>query len=95
MAVNQVAVAVPRGIRPIVAQRSAAVVVAVALSMLGLYPGPMLVVLRDPAWHTNPAVRQLSYEWAFWITGLLIIVGPAVVLANMLTHRFDRVWDWI
>ena len=95
MAVNQVAVAVPRGIRPIVAQRSAAVVVAVALSMLGLYPGPMLVVLRDPAWHTNPAVRQLSYEWAFWITGLLIIVGPAVVLANMLPHRFDRVWDCI
>src|SRR5512146_710411 len=95
MAVSQVAVPIRYAIREVLWQRVAALVIAATLLMLGLYPGPMLVLAHNPAWSTNPALQQLSHERAFWVTGLVIIVGPAIVLANTLPYRFDRVWDWI
>jgi hypothetical protein len=36
---------------------------------------------------------RLADERAFWISGLLVIVGPAIVLANMVPSWFDRLWE--
>ena len=61
------------------------------LVILGLYPGPALLLL-DPASSSNPISHQLAEEKAFWVTGALFIVGPAIVLANVMARRFDRLW---
>ena len=66
--------------------------IAATLLTLGVYPGPMLLLVRDPAWRTDAIVRRLPDELAFWIAGFLVVVGPVVVLANMLSSRFDRAW---
>ena len=73
--------------------RAAALTIAAALLMLGLYPSPALVVLSDPAWRTDYVARQLAEERAYWIAGLLVIVGPAMVVANLAPRVFDRLWD--
>ncbi len=82
---------IQRWFRDTVAARPAALVVATALVVLGLYPGPALVA-RSPAWQTDAVVNRFSDERAFWLSGLLIIVGPAIVVANLFPDRFDRAW---
>ena len=67
-------------------------IIAVAILLLGLYPGPAVIVLHNPAYR-DAVVSRLADETAFWIAGLLVIVGPAVVLANLVPNRFDRIWN--
>ena len=74
------------------AERRAAMAVALMLVMLGLYPGPAFVLFRDPAWRTHPIVAQFADERAFWVAGLVLFVGPAIVVAGMVPRRFDRLW---
>ena len=73
--------------------RPVPVLVAAALLLLGLYPGPALIILGSPAWRTDYVVSRFVDERAFWITGMLVIVGPAIVLANMVPNGFDRTWN--
>ena len=75
-----------------VPRRAATVAIAVLLLVLGLYPAPS-VLFQDPAWRIHPIVRELVDEPAFWIAGTFVIVGPAIVLANMLASRFDAAWN--
>lgn len=82
-------------IRTAVTERAATLIIAAALLMLGVYPAPALVLFRDPAWRADFVVRRLVDERAFWIAGLLVIVGPAAILANMVPRPFDRVWVFI
>src|SRR5262245_50334559 len=69
------------------------IIAAAALLLLGLYPGPALIVLDNPAWRTDAVVKRLADEQAFWVTGVLVIVGPAIVFANLVPNRFDRIWS--
>lgn len=82
-----------RSLRDSLRARPAAAIVAAALLLLGLYPGPALIVLGNPAWRTDAVVNRLAEERAFWITGMLVIVGPAIVLANLIPDHFDRTWN--
>jgi hypothetical protein len=86
---------IPRRIRDAVAHRAGALTIATAFVLLGLYPGPALLLLRDPGWRTDIIVTRLADERAFWISGLLVVVGPAIVLANMIPRWFDRVWEMV
>jgi hypothetical protein len=86
MALN--ADATPRGAFP---RRPATLAIAALLLMLGLYPGP-LVLLQDPAWRTHPVVMQLAEARTFWTAGLLLIIGPPTVLVNLFPGRFDAAW---
>src|SRR5690242_3953680 len=80
-------------LRTAVTYRAVTLLLAMVLCVIGLYPGPALVLLRDPVWRNELVVRHLTDERAFWITGALVIIGPAVVLANTLPTSFDRAWD--
>src|SRR4029453_6041404 len=80
-------------LRAVVMPRPMPVIIAGSLLLLGLYPGPTFIVLRSAAWRTDIVVQRFADERAFWIVGLLVIVGPAVVLANLIPRRFDRAWD--
>ena len=83
-----------RRVRDVVAPRATTLVIATALVLVGVYPGPALIVLRDRAWRTHSVVLQLADERVFWIAGLLVIVGPAIVLANIAPGQFDRWWEF-
>src|SRR5687768_7980142 len=87
----------PRSIRRWIGEtlleRRAAVAVALMLVMLGLYPGPAFVLFRDPVWRTHPIIAQFADERAFWVAGLVLFVGPAMVAASMVPRRFDRLWE--
>jgi len=85
--------AVQQWLRGSLAPRAVALVVVAVIGLLGLYPGPFLL-RRSPEWRSDFAVSHFFDERAFWVAGLLVIVGPAVVLANLLGDRFDRVWNW-
>ena len=74
------------------AYRPGTIALAVTFVLLGLYPGPELVLLLDPAWRTHPLERQLADERAFWATGFVFVVAPSIALANVLRGRFDRAW---
>jgi uncharacterized membrane protein len=78
--------------RTTITSRWVTLLVAATVLTLGVYPGPMLLLARDPAWRTDVIVSRIGDERAFWIAGFLVVVGPAVVLANMLSNRFDRAW---
>jgi len=82
-----------RWLRDVLPASPLPVIVAAALLLLGLYPGPALIVLGSPAWRTDAVVNRLVEERAFWVTGMLLIVGPAIVLANLVPNRFDRTWN--
>ena len=82
-------------LRETVAHRGASVMVAAVILLLGLYPGPGLFVLRSAAWRTDTVANRFADERAFWVAGALVIVGPAVVLANLIPDRFDRTWNAI
>jgi hypothetical protein len=82
-----------RWLRDTVPLKPVPMFVAAAFLLLGLYPGPALIVLDSPAWRTDAVVNRLADERAFWVTGLLVIVGPAIVLANLVPIRFDRTWN--
>jgi hypothetical protein len=82
-----------RWLRDVVGLRPLPVIVAATLLLVGLYPGPALIVLRSPAWKTDYVATRFADERAFWIVGLLVIAGPAIVLANLIPHRFDRTWN--
>jgi hypothetical protein len=81
--------------RTVITERSAMFAIAIVLVLVGFFPGPTLIFSLDPAWRTDVAVRHFADQRAFWITGALLIIGPAVVLANTLSERFDRVWNWL
>lgn len=84
---------IQRWVRETVARRAAALITASVIVLIGVYPGPLLFLLRDPAWRSDVVVVRLADERAFWISGLLVIVGPAIVLANMVPSWFDRRWE--
>lgn len=86
---------IQRWFRETVALRPAPLIIAAGLLLLGLYPGPLLVVLHSPAWRSDGATTRFADERAFWVAGLLLIIGPAVVLASMVPRLFDRVWSSI
>ena len=81
-----------RRLRGVVVLRPVPLIVATVLLLLGLYPGPALIVLRSPEWRTDIVANRFTDERAFWIAGLLVIVGPAMVLANLVPGGFDRGW---
>ena len=80
-----------RAIRDAAAARAGTIAIAAMLVSLGLFPGPALLHI-DPSWSSHPTNRQFADEKAFWVTGALFIVGPAIVLAHVLGRRFDREW---
>lgn len=82
-------------IRDAVSQRAVTLAIAGALLLLAVYPGPLLVILRDPAWRTDAVAQKFAEEQAYWTAGLLVIVGPAVALANMIPEQFDRTWEYL
>jgi hypothetical protein len=85
--------ALRRWFRNVVVLRRLPVIVAATLLLVGLYPGPALIVLRSPAWRTDYVATRFADERAFWIVGLLVIAGPAIVLANLIPNRFDQTWN--
>jgi len=80
-----------RGIRDALAARAGTLALAAMLVSLGVFPGPALLHV-DPSWSSHPVNRQFADEKAFWVAGALFIVGPAIVLANVLARWFDREW---
>jgi len=82
-----------RWFRATVPLKPVSIILAAAFLLFGLYPGPALVVLDSPAWRTDAVVSRFADERAFWTAGLLVIVGPAVVLASLVPNRFDRIWN--
>ena len=84
---------VGRWLRDTVPFKPVPMIVAATFLLLGLYPGPALIVLDSPAWRNDAVVNRLADERAFWIAGMLVIVGPAIVLANLVPIRFDRTWN--
>jgi hypothetical protein len=80
------------------AGRAVPLTVAALLVILGLYPGP-LILFQDPAWRGNAVVRQLADQRIYWVVGLVIVIGPAIVFVHLGEHnevlraRFgDRRW---
>src|SRR5437868_970952 len=67
---------------------------AVLLLALGLFPGPTIALHRDPASFSDVVVH-LANSMYYWIAGVLLIVGPAVVLANTAPQYFDQAWHAI
>jgi hypothetical protein len=84
---------VGRWLRATVALKPVPIIVAAMFLLFGLYPGPALFVLHSPAWRNDAVVNRLAEERAFWVAGLFVIVGPAIVLANLVPDRFDRMWN--
>jgi len=82
-----------RWFRDTVPLKPVPMIVAAAFLLLGLYPGPLLIVLDSPTWRTDAVVNRLADERAFWVGGMLVIIGPAIVLANLIPTRFDRIWN--
>jgi len=81
-----------RWFRDAVLVRPVPMIVAAILLLGGLYPGPSLVVLHSPTSLTDIVASRFGDERDYWVAGLLLIVAPAIVLANLVPDRFDRVW---
>jgi len=73
-------------------QRGAMLAIATVFVLVGIYPGPSAIVLRDRAFRRHFITQQLADERVFWIAGLVVIVGPAIVLANLAPALVDRFW---
>ena len=72
-------------------RRAAAILIAIQLIGLGLYPAPS-ILSHDPATMNNPAVRQFFDELLFWVIGVVIIIVPVVLFANAFGQLFDETW---
>jgi len=83
-----------RWLREALAPRAPSLVIVALIGLFGLYPGPFLL-LRSSAWRNDYVAIRFVDERAFWIAGLLVIVTPAIVLANLMAEPFDRAWNWI
>lgn len=81
----------PEPVRGVVARRAAAVVFAVQLIALGLFPAP-IILSKDLTTQDNPAVRQFFDELMFWVVGAVAIVAPVVLFANLFGRVFDETW---
>ena len=80
-----------RWLREALAPRASSLVIATVVGLLGLYPGPF-IVLGSAAWRSDYVASRFVDERAFWLAGLLVIIAPAILLANLLPDRFDRLW---
>jgi hypothetical protein len=56
---------------------------AIALVALGIFPGPQLMLLRDPAMAGDPTVLTLPGELAYRAGATLLFIVPVVLLATM------------
>lgn len=81
----------PSRLRRAIATRAGTLAIAALLLILGLYPAPLILIL-DPTLATHPVVRQFVDERVFWIAGLVLIIVPSIVLANLSPQRFDAAW---
>ena len=74
-----------------IARRLLPIALALALLLLGVCPGPSLLLVYSDAWSGDAAVKHLADEQAFWLSGLLLIILPAIVFANLVPRAFDRI----
>ena len=67
-------------------------IAAVSLSALGLFPGPIIALRRNPELFSDIVVHFANSVY-YWTAAVLLIVGPALVLANTAPTPFDRAWS--
>jgi hypothetical protein len=83
-------VAEPR-VRGAIAGKPVTFAIAALLVILGIYPGPN-ILFQDPAWRGSVAVRQFADERIFWVVGLVVILVPVMLIAQVFWGVFDETW---
>ena len=78
-------------VRGLTARRVAAILIALQLIALGLYPASA-ILSKDPATINNYAVRLFFDELLFWVIGVVIIIVPVIAFANVFGELFDETW---
>ena len=70
--------------------RGPGLLIGAGLMVLGFHPAPLWLLMSDPAWRSDLAVRQFRSEADYWMSGILLVIGPALALGAMLAPQLDR-----